>query len=198
VTYDEPMRFSAVSALVLLLALPAVAEAEDDAVKMYGASWCGPCRAVKAFLTAAKVPFSYVDIDDERGREAYERDRPSQRGIPLLVVGQEKIVGANLPKIEQALEHSGLLKSPAPKQESAGKESYGGHRPEWWQSQFRELRATLERLKAKADHLEEVAADHHEKEVLAKMRTDIELVEGSLGALESDASNVSLPRKYRE
>ncbi len=46
-------------AIVLLLPTSAWAD-----TTLYGAQWCGPCQAVRQWLTQNQVPFRYVDVDD--------------------------------------------------------------------------------------------------------------------------------------
>lgn len=180
----------------LLLSLPAsTAFAGRTEVTMYGAKWCGPCRAVKGFLTRNKVPFEYVDIDTERGRSRYVAARGSYKAIPLTVIGRQKILGANLKAIVTAFQQAHLLQGETPVA-SAG-EKYGGHSPEWWQVQFRQLRGQLALMDRAIEQKEKVAADNYEKELLAKMKENREIVQQSIDQLEVDASNVSLPRKFR-
>lgn len=183
--------------LALILSLFAVpAAAGQPQVTMYGAKWCGPCRALKSFLTRNRVPFEYVDIDSEGGRSRYVAARGSYKGIPLTVIAGQKIRGANLKAIATALQRVRLLKDVAP--EPSGGKSYGGHSAEWWQVQFRQLRGQLELMDQAIERKEEVAADHYEKELLAKMKEDREIVQQSIDQLEVDASHVSLPRKFRQ
>ena len=52
-------------------------------------------------------------------------------------------------------------------------------------------------MKSRIKKLEQVAADHHEKEILSKMKEDADILKASLAALENDASKVSIPRKFR-
>jgi glutaredoxin len=56
------------------------------------ADWCGYCRALRADLQAASVPFRELDIElDAEGAQAYRALRA--RGVPVLVVGQDVIYG---------------------------------------------------------------------------------------------------------
>jgi glutaredoxin len=191
------MRFSR-STFALMLALssaPTSAHAAPDVV-MFGATWCGPCRAVKQHLEANRVPFTYRDIDDERHRAAFIQEGAG--GIPLVLVGREKIRGANLERLRSTLERAGIVKPAAPSAAAAKGETYGGHPAAWWQAQFRELRAQVAEAGEKARALEKVAGDDVEKGVVAKLKEERGILEASLDQLENDASNVALPRKYRE
>ena len=181
--------------LLLSLLLPSLAIAGEPDVTMYGASWCGPCGAVKAFLTQNRVAFTYLDIDTDAGRKQYEAARGSYRGIPLTIVKGQAIRGANLESIASALQRATVAEVRAP---AVSGQTFGGHPPSWWQTQFRQLRGQLTRMDQEIARGEKVAFDHHEKELLAKLKEDREIVSQSIDQLENDASNVSLPRSYRE
>lgn len=187
------MRIIVLAATLTMFVVPATAEAKGD-VTMYGASWCGPCRAVKGALDQNRIPYRYVDIDSEAGRADYKRARGSSRGIPLLVIGSTKIVGANFAAIGQALQKNGLTQG-APAQPQKGE--YGGKTAGWWQSQFRSMRGYEAQLKQQIDQLAAVAADDVDKGRLAAMRDKHEVVKASIQQLENDASRASVPRKYR-
>ncbi|MCK6552628.1 glutaredoxin family protein [Myxococcota bacterium] len=177
-------------------ALSASASAAEPTVRMFGASWCGPCAAVKQFLEAVQVPFVYLDVDDAKNREAFLREG-GEGGIPYLVIGTEKIRGANLPKITDALTRSGALRA-RPDLTSRGVDLYGGQPAEWWQAQFRELRARIAALDDAVKSAERSAQFDDEKATVQRMKQDKKILEASVDQLENDASNVSLPRKYRE
>ena len=176
------------------LAVPVVAEAK---VTMYGASWCGPCRAVKGFLTSNGVPFAYVDIDTEEGRTAYERAPGSGHGIPLTVVDRTPVVGANLDVLVSLLRRARLMSDRAPSVEQTG-ERYGGHLPEWWQAQFRQLRDEIGRMDRSIEGLEDRALLHEVRLTIDRLKGNKKILEASLAQLQNDASRVALPRKFRQ
>lgn len=175
----------AVHALLLLLLLTAKTD-----VAMYGASWCGPCHAVRSFLDQNRVAYTYFDVDTAEGRAAYDQARGDFSGIPLTVVGGTAIRGANLVAIATALHVNAAAPTPG--------DSYGGHPALWWQAQFRQLRTELDRMDRMIAEAAKVSADDYDKEIVGKMKQHRETVAGSIDQLEIDASNVSLPRQYRE
>jgi len=78
------------------------ASASGGGVTIYSASWCGPCKQAKAYLTSKGVP--YQDIDVEKSPEgAAEFRRLGGRGVPLIVIKGEKISGFNQARIDQLL-----------------------------------------------------------------------------------------------
>ncbi len=77
-------------------------------VVMYSAVWCGVCRRAKAFLQSRGVPFSEYDIETSRkGREDYRRLRGA--GVPIILVGKERMNGFNSTTLAAWLERAGHL-----------------------------------------------------------------------------------------
>lgn len=57
-----------------------------DQITVYGAPWCPDCRRSKAFLTEQRVPYRWVDIDqDADGRRLVEGLQHGGRTIPTIV-----------------------------------------------------------------------------------------------------------------
>lgn len=170
------------------LLLASLITAAPPEVKMYGASWCGPCYAVKSYLEQNKVPFRYLDIDDEKNFAEFLGEGGTS--IPLVIIGREKIVGSNFERIAQSL-------SLAAQKQTTG-EAYGGYPPSWWQAQFRDLRTRSADLAAKIDTLSRKASFDDEKRIVELLKRQQKIIDASIDTLEADASRVSLPRKYRE
>jgi thioredoxin reductase (NADPH) len=62
--------------------------ADDSTLTVYGAAWCPHCKRVKKFLAAHRVPYVYVDI--EENPDAIEHIKELQGGrrvIPTVVFG---------------------------------------------------------------------------------------------------------------
>ena len=93
-------------ALVLAFALaaaagapPAQAESTPEIV-MYATSWCPYCAQARAYFARAGI--AYVEHDVEKSASANaEFKRLGGRGVPLIVVGREKLNGFS----EQGFEH---------------------------------------------------------------------------------------------
>ncbi len=78
-----------------------------NGVTIYSASWCGPCKTLKARLHEKEIPYDEVDVD--KNQEAYARAQKSAgnaRGIPLTNVVHDGdsswFVGDNAEPIERA------------------------------------------------------------------------------------------------
>ncbi|WP_127478282.1 glutaredoxin family protein [Sulfurivermis fontis] len=77
-------------------------------VVMYSAAWCGVCRKAKCFLQARSVPFHEYDIETTRkGREDYRRLQGT--GVPIILVGAERMNGFNAATLTGWLEQAGHL-----------------------------------------------------------------------------------------
>jgi glutaredoxin len=80
------------------------------AVAMYSATWCGVCRKAKAFLQSRDVPFSEYDVETSRkGRVDYQRLRGT--GVPIILVGEERMNGFDAATLTGWLEQAGHLPS---------------------------------------------------------------------------------------
>jgi len=62
--------------------------AEPQSITLYGAAWCPDCRRAKMFLGEQRVPYQWVDIEqDVEGRALVERLNDGKRIIPTIVFG---------------------------------------------------------------------------------------------------------------
>ena len=62
--------------------------ADDPTITVYGAPWCPHCKRVKKFLAAHRVPYEYLDIEEQP--EVIERLKELQGGrqvIPMVDFG---------------------------------------------------------------------------------------------------------------
>ena len=57
-----------------------------DKIKVYGAPWCPDCRRSKQFLGEMRVPYEWVDIDqDQTGAQAVREMNDGKQIIPTIV-----------------------------------------------------------------------------------------------------------------
>ncbi|MDZ4277822.1 MAG: FAD-dependent oxidoreductase [Dehalococcoidia bacterium] len=55
-------------------------------IKVYGAPWCPDCRRSKQFLGEMRVPYEWVDIDqDAKGAEVVQEKNEGKRIIPTII-----------------------------------------------------------------------------------------------------------------
>ncbi len=75
----------------------------DSQVIVYGAEWCAFCHTAKKYLDDKSVTYTYIDVDKDpaAGLEAVEKS--GQRGIPVLDLAGDIIVGFDRPKIDESI-----------------------------------------------------------------------------------------------
>lgn len=87
-------------------ARPGIPSSMASGVTVYGASWCGPCKALERGLRERDIPFEIVDVD--RNPDAHERAKQATgtSAIPVTSVargaGMVWIVGADVGAVERA------------------------------------------------------------------------------------------------
>ncbi len=64
----------------------------DSGVTLYTTEWCGVCKRAKAFMKANNVPFSEWDVEKSDFGAAKFRQMGG-RGVPLITVGSQKMMG---------------------------------------------------------------------------------------------------------
>lgn len=78
-------------------------------VTIYGAEWCPPCHAVKAYLKGRNIGYDYINIDEEREKGQEISQRTGWSAIPIISIGEEYILGFDRPKIDAALQANKLI-----------------------------------------------------------------------------------------
>jgi thioredoxin reductase (NADPH) len=60
--------------------------AHRDVVTIYGTSWCPDCRRAKQFLGEQRVPYEWIDIEQDPGAMGYvEQVNQGKRRVPTIV-----------------------------------------------------------------------------------------------------------------
>ena len=58
----------------------------DAKITVYGAPWCPDCKRSKQFLGEHRVPYTWVDIDqDEEGRKHVQQVNDGKQIMPTIV-----------------------------------------------------------------------------------------------------------------
>lgn len=70
---------------------------------IYSATWCAFCHAAKQYLDKLGVAYEDRDVDSKPAYAAESVEKSGQRGIPVIDIGGEIIVGFDRPKIDAAL-----------------------------------------------------------------------------------------------
>lgn len=72
-------------------------------VKVYSTPSCPYCHMVKDYLKEKKIEFTDYNVaeDQEKGNEMVEKS--GQMGVPVVMIGEEIVVGFNKAKIDELL-----------------------------------------------------------------------------------------------
>lgn len=81
----------------------------NSKVTIYSAGWCAFCHAAKEYLDKLSVKYTDKDVekDPKAGLEAV--DKSGQRGIPVLDIDGDIIIGFDRPRIDAALKAKHLV-----------------------------------------------------------------------------------------
>jgi glutaredoxin-like YruB-family protein len=79
-----------------------------DTVTIYSASWCGFCHAAKQYLDKLGVKYDDKDVDHDAKALEDSVTKSGQRGIPVLDIGGDIIIGFDRPKIDASLKAHNL------------------------------------------------------------------------------------------
>ncbi len=81
----------------------------DSKITIYGAEWCAFCHTAMRYLDDKKVAYKYIDVDKDPklGMEAIEKS--GQRGIPVIDLAGDIIIGFDRPKIDASLQAHALV-----------------------------------------------------------------------------------------
>jgi glutaredoxin len=86
---------------------PAAAPAGVRApVTMYATDWCPYCRKAREFLARNGVPYVELDIEKSAAAKA-EYHRLGARGVPVIVVGAQRMNGFSEARLAQMLKSAG-------------------------------------------------------------------------------------------
>lgn len=75
----------------------------DKSITVYSATWCGFCHMAKDYFDKKGVKYTDKDVESDPKFMAEAVDKSGQRGIPVIDINGEIIVGFDRPKIDAAL-----------------------------------------------------------------------------------------------
>jgi glutaredoxin len=92
-------------------AAPKPAYSTVDRVVLYGTATCPYCAQARAHLRAKNIPFADVDLDTSaKGRREFAR--LGGKGVPLILVGESRVIGFDQEALDAALAKTGQRASP--------------------------------------------------------------------------------------
>jgi glutaredoxin len=75
-------------------------------VKMLATSWCGYCARARAYLNSRGIPFEELDVEKSaRGKQEYRALKG--RGVPIILVGDQRMNGYDQARLEGMLRAGG-------------------------------------------------------------------------------------------
>ncbi|OGZ07055.1 MAG: NrdH-redoxin [Candidatus Lloydbacteria bacterium RIFCSPHIGHO2_02_FULL_54_17] len=72
-------------------------------VSIYTTQTCGYCKMAKEFFQKNNVEFQEFDVGTDLEKRKEMIDKSGQMGVPVIMVGEDMIVGFNKPKLEGLL-----------------------------------------------------------------------------------------------
>lgn len=81
----------------------------QSSVTVYSATWCAFCRAAKDYLDKLGVAYTDKDVEKEPAAGLEAVTKSQQRGIPVIDIAGDIIVGFDRPKIDAALKSHNLV-----------------------------------------------------------------------------------------
>ena len=77
-------------------------------VTMLSAQWCGVCKRAKAYMNSHKIAFEEWDIDQSEYARA-KMNELGAKGVPVILVGKQKMVGFSAEELESMIKNAGAL-----------------------------------------------------------------------------------------
>jgi glutaredoxin len=85
---------------------PAAATAAAS-VKIYTTTWCGYCKKAKAYMQARGTRFQEIDVEaTAQGQSEFQS--LGGRGVPVILVGAQRMDGYSQDSLESLLKQAGL------------------------------------------------------------------------------------------
>jgi glutaredoxin-like YruB-family protein len=73
-------------------------------VIVYGTEHCPWCHKTKEFMEENEVKFKYIDVGADREAAIKMIEKTGQRGVPVIEIGDEIIIGFDETRIKKLLE----------------------------------------------------------------------------------------------
>jgi glutaredoxin len=85
---------------------PSAGRGQPAEVKMYATDWCGYCKKAREFMSKKGVRYVELDIEKVPAARA-EYDRMGARGVPVILVGAQRMNGYSEERLAAMLKANG-------------------------------------------------------------------------------------------
>jgi glutaredoxin-like YruB-family protein len=85
-----------------------MSDTANSQVTVYSAVWCAFCHAAKDYFDKQGVKFTDKDVEKDPAAGLEAVDKSGQRGIPVIDIAGEIIIGFDRPRIDAALKAHNL------------------------------------------------------------------------------------------
>ena len=83
---------------------PTEEAAADSKVILYGTTWCPHCAEARSYFRSHNIPYVEYDVEhSEKGKRDYAR--MGKVGVPVILIGQTRLVGFSAPRFQQAYDN---------------------------------------------------------------------------------------------
>ena len=81
----------------------------NDKVTVYSADWCAFCHAAKQYFDQKGVAYTEKNVEKDPAAGLEAVDKSGQRGIPVIDIDGDIIIGFDRPRIDAALKDKQLV-----------------------------------------------------------------------------------------
>lgn len=72
-------------------------------IKVYSTTTCPWCRKAKDYFNDKNIPFIDINVSEDKEKLQEMVSLSGQRGVPVIVVNSEVVIGFNQSKLEKLL-----------------------------------------------------------------------------------------------
>lgn len=72
-------------------------------IVMYSTPTCHFCHMAEDYFKSKDIKYTKHDVSVDSEKRAEMMEKTGQMGVPVIIVGEEVIIGFNQPKIEELL-----------------------------------------------------------------------------------------------
>jgi glutaredoxin len=105
-TVDARVNSYSGAATVSATGAPSTAAGTKAPVKMLATAWCGYCARARAYLNSRGISFEELDVEKSaQGKQEYRALKG--RGVPIILVGDQRMNGYDQGRLEAMLRAGG-------------------------------------------------------------------------------------------